>query len=85
MGGGAGATAYLAMDSTSADADHEPIPAYVAYSLVRHRDGSHFFLGYCSDIALTDPMRKTLGKKFDAVMDEIVGKAGKQVAKLVDP
>lgn len=70
------ARAFLAMDSTEG-------PEHVVYVLVRHRDGSHFFVGYCAKPMLADPMRKALGSRYDAVMAEIVGKPGKQVAKLV--
>lgn len=78
-----GGRAYLALDSTLKYANRKLKPEYVGYALARHRDGSHFFLGDCSDYRLTDPIRETLGTRFDTVMDQIVGKSGKQVVKLV--
>lgn len=53
----AGARAILGLDGT-----------HVAALLVRHPDGTHFFAGQCASVALTDPLRRELGARYDAVL-----------------
>ncbi len=57
----AGARAFVGLDGDR-----------VAALLLRHPDGTHFFAGNCASVALTDPLRRELGGRYDAVLARVV-------------
>jgi hypothetical protein len=73
----AGGRAYLALSSTGLERELE------SYVVVRHSDGSLFFVGDCAFDLLTGPMQERLGAGYGPLMEDLLGRTRDAVARVL--